>query len=397
MSNYKNQILAFAVSLGILLFSGLAFLNFDTPFRDGALSAPNDPEVNELIAQARSLQRLGKWSEANEILATLANKGHPIAIYHLARAYKNGWGLSRDLSTARRWFTQAARYDFRYRGETAYEIGRLYQRSSGDDCDTIAVAWLQKALSWKFEKAHVQLATHFRYGLGVDQDTQSALHHYEQAAIAGYPSSTIKYAKWLLKGGAGIEAEPERARYWAKRAMVGLGTKASDGSGSAAKTLGRLYRDGVFVPTDLEEAERWFRRSSRLGDSGGMHELANLLLRMPQIEVRTKEALEWLEMAAELGHGGAVTSLGRLHLKKTFGLSEDGAVAWFEKGVSLRHPGSMEELARLLTEGRLIAQDQARALKLAQKGAKMGHEGSKTLLSELKSLADEKPSRVSKS
>ena len=166
----RKHLGALAATLLLLSFSSLVFLKLGTSLRDEELSAPNDPEVNELISQARSLQRLGKWPEAVEILQPLATKGHPIAIYHLARAYKNGWGVSPDLETARDWFKKGVRYDFPYRGETAYEIGRLYQQSSGDDCNTIAVAWFHKALAWKFEKAHVQLAYHYRYGLGVDQD-----------------------------------------------------------------------------------------------------------------------------------------------------------------------------------------------------------------------------------
>jgi TPR repeat protein len=351
--------------------------------RDEGLSAPNDPKVNELISQARSLQELGKWREANEMFAPLATAEHPVAMYHFARAYKYGWGVPTDLETARDWLMKAVRFNYIYRGETAYEIGRLYQQSAGENCDEIAVAWFAKARSWNFDKAHVQLAYHHRYGLGVEQNTESALYHYEQAAVAGYPTSTIKYAQWMLKGGQGVEPNPEGARYWGRRAMEGLSSKAKDGSGSAAKTLGRLYRDGVFVEPNLVTAERWFRRSSRLGDQGGMHELALLLLLKPADKEKTNEALDWLRMAAELGHGGAVTDLGRLHLKRAYGLSQAEAVGFFEKGILLRHPGSMEELARLLAEGRLIEQDPKRARKLAQEGAKLGHDGAKALLAEL--------------
>lgn len=383
MFSRRIQITAVTVVGATLLVCGFYNLGSQMHQQDRGLSAPNDPKVNELISQARSLQQLGKWRDANEMFAPLATAGHPVAIYHFARAYKYGWGVSTNLETAREWLMQAVRFDYIYRGETAYEIGRLYQQSTGENCDAIAVAWFKKALSWDFDKAHVQLAYHYRYGLGVEQSTESALYHYEQAAVAGYPTSTIKYAQWILKGGQGFKSNPEGARYWGRRAMEGLGSKAKDGSGSAAKTLGRLYRDGVFVKSNLVEAERWFRRSSRLGDNGGMHELALLLLREPEDEARTKEALEWLRMAAELGHGGAVTSLGRLHLEELYGLSDTEAVGLFEKGIALRHPGSMEELARLLAEGRLVAQDTTRAHKLAQEGAKLGHEGAKALLSEL--------------
>jgi TPR repeat protein len=288
-------------------------------------------------------------------------------MYHLARAYKYGWGVDSDLETARDWLIEAVRYDYVYRGETAYEIGRLYQQSIGKDCDAIAVEWFEKALTWDFKKAHVQLAYHYRYGLGVN------------------------------KGGSGVEADDEKARYWGRRAADGLVTKANDGSGSASKTLGRLYRDGVFVKMDWFESERWFRRSARLGDVGGMHELALLLLRDSEDEDRSKEGVEWLRMASELGHGGAITDLGRLHLKQFLGLSDLEAIGLFERGVALRHPGSMEELARLLAEGRLVEKDTARALKLSRDGAKLGHKGSQSLLSELKAQAQHSPIEIDKS
>lgn len=390
--------------LTILSVIGIVFLGCclyvyggRTHLGDIGLSAPNDPKVNELISQARGLQDRGKWSEANEALQPLATDGHPVAMYHLARAYKYGWGVSADPEAARNWFKEAVRFNFIYRGETAYEIGRLYQQSTGEECDAIAVAWFNNALSWQYDKAHVQLAHHYRYGLGVKQDINSALYHYEQAAVSGYPTSTIKYAQWLLKGGKGIEPNPESALYWGRRAIEGLSAKAASGSASAAKTLGRIYRDGSFVEIDLAEAERWFRRSSRLGDNGGMHELARLLLNGPESKGRTNEGLEWLRMAAELGHGGAVTELGRLHLRESYGLSTAEAVGFFEKGILLRHPGSMEELARLLAEGRLVLQDNARAYELAQRGAKMGHEGAKALLSELEALDESSPVKLSKS
>jgi TPR repeat protein len=397
MPSRVNPLATLAVIGIVLLGFCLYVYGGRTPLADIGLSAPNDPNVNELISQARSLQDIGKWSEANEVLQPLATNGHPIAMYHLARAYKSGWGVSADPEAARDWFKKAVRFNYIYRGETAYEIGKLYQQSTGEECDAIAVAWFNKAMSWQFDKAHVQLANHYRYGLGVKQDINSALYHYEQAAVSGYPTSTIKYAQWLIKGGKGLNSNPESALYWGRRAMEGLSAKAASGSGSAAKKLGRLYRDGSFVEIELAEAERWFRRSSRLGDNGGMHELALLLLKGPESTVRTKEALGWLRMAAELGHGGAVTELGRLHLRGSYGLSDAEAVGLFEKGTALRHPGSMEELARLLAEGRLVVRDKARAHELAQEGAKMGHEGAKSLLSELEALDESSSVKFSKS
>ena len=392
MPKSKAQLGVVAALLATLLGFSIAYiLGGSTQESESVIAARKDPEADKRLEEARGFQKVKKWAKANGLLRALADEGHPVAMYHLARAYKYGWGVDTNLETARDWLMEAVRYDYVYRGETAYEIGRLYQQSMGKDCDAIAVEWFKKALTWDFKKAHVQLAHHYRDGIGVDKDVERSLHHYEQAAIAGYPTSTIKYALWLLKGGNGIEADEEKARYWGRRAADGLVTKANDGSGSASKTLGRLYRDGVFVKMDWFESERWFRRSARLGDVGGMHELALLLLRDSQDEGRSLEGVEWLRMASELGHGGAVTDLGRLHLKKFLGLSDLEAIGLFERGLALRHPGSMEELARLLAEGRLVEKDRARALKLSRDGAKLGHKGAQSLLSELETQAQHSP------
>lgn len=390
---------ALRTSAACLVFgtAGLIFLAGDLP-NPVSKNARQDPGVTERINQARGLQKVGKWKDAADILSSLAEEGHPIAMYHLGRAFKNGWGVEADFTHARHLFKNAARFGFAYRGEVAYEIGRLYQRSAGDDCNRIALEWFLKSLSWGYPKAHVQLAKHFERGLGVARDLDLSFEHYEKAAIAGYPSSTINYARILLRGKYGTKPAPDRALFWAERAMKGLAKKARDGSPSAAKSLGRIYRDGEFADRDVVQALEWFNRAAELGDPGGMHDLAMFMLAEDD-RVRTgrsavqaepvdpsstvEQALSWLKLAAKAKHGGAMTALGRLHLAERHGLRGEDSVAYFESGVVVGHPGAMAELARLHVHGRYVKQDRQRALDLAQKGADRGHIGSATLLKEL--------------
>ncbi len=342
-----------------------------------------DPAIEEMLKQARGLQKVGRWEAAADILTQLASDGHPTALFHLGRAYKNGWGVDKDLEQARRIFMEAVKFSFAYRGETAYELGRLFQRSSGIHCAEIALQWFIKALEWDYTKAHVQLAKHFERGIGTERDLIKAFHHYERAAIAGYPSSTINYARILLTGRYGTTPDPDEARFWAKRAIEGLEKKARDGSASSAKTLGRIYRDGEFVDTDLDRAQDWFVRSADLGDAGAMHDLGRMLIANATDEAKIEEALGWLQVAAKAEHGGALTALGRFHLKSEHGLTPDGAVALLERGVTVGHPGAMEELAKVYAEGALVEQDLEKARELARKGADRGHAGSTRFLAEL--------------
>ncbi|WP_420414962.1 hypothetical protein [Roseibium sp.] len=365
----------------ILGVSGTVAL-IDTPAQRKSQSARIDPSIEEMLKQARGLQKVGRWEAAADLLTQIANDGHPTALYHLGRAYKNGWGVEADLDQARLIFLEAVKYAFAYRGETAYELGRLFQRSTGEHCAEIALQWFQKALAWDYPKAHVQLAKHFERGIGTDRDLDLAFHHYEKAAIAGYPSSTINYARILLTGRYGSTPDPVKARFWAAKAIEGLERKARDGSASSAKTLGRIYRDGEFLHADRTQAKTWFLRSAELGDAGAMHDLGHLLLSGGKTS-EAPEGLKWLRLGAKAKHGGALTSLARLHLKSEYGLDPMEAVDLLERSVAVGHPGAMEELARLYATGTFLSQDRSKAIELAQKGADRGHIGCKNLLKDL--------------
>lgn len=359
-----------------------------SPGSDKGVTPPTNPAVTEAIKHARGLQKQGQWEDAANLLDRYAMEGYPLAMFHMAKAYSRGWGTKPDLERARQLLLHAVQYDFPLRGESAYELGRLFQVSKGPNCDAIAVAWFTRAVDWGHLKANVQLAIHYERGLGVGQDLDRAAQHYRDAVKAGFETASIRFARTLSRGNAQIEADPERARALALRAIETLRGKASQGSGSAAKTIGRLYRDGEFIKADPVLAETWFRKSSLLGDTGGMHDLAKYLMASVGTNKANQEALGWLHRAAELGHGGAMTTLGRHHLSARYGLNPDGAAAWFNQGVAAGHAGSMAELARLRAEGRLLPRDLSGAISLARKGASLGHLGSKTILESLLAQAE---------
>ncbi len=371
-------------------FGWLTFAPHNAQVR--AKQAPIDPAIIEDVRQARSLQKAGKLTEAFIELERLSQMGHPTAMFFLAKAYTSGWGVDPDLDQARSLLLKAVEYQFDFRGETAYKLGRLYEQSHGDDCQSIAVAWFLKALNWHYPKAHRQLGIHYEQGLGVPQNIERAVLHYEKAAEAGYETVSLRLARSLAIGRHGLIVDKTRAQRLADRAIIAYEVKAANGSGTAAKVLGRLYRDGEFVQQSNQQAQYWLRRASLLGDRGGMHELAFLILNTHPNEVKIKEALGWLRQAAQLNHGGAMTALGRLHLAGKHGLSAKDAVSWFEKGVAARHGGSMEELARLKADGHLTPLDMKSAIQLVRQGATLGHRGSRKLLKQLLAT-DNRPAR----
>lgn len=381
MNKPQKKATSAGIILLVLLIAFIAFLLNSTQW--STKSPPIDPQVNDQIDQARALQKMGYLEDALVIFEKYALRGHPEAMFYTGKSYSRGWGVKPDLEKARHYFLLAVQYNYIYRAENAYALGRLFQRSEGPDCNRIAVEWFEKALDWGFAKASLQLSMHYERGLGVDRDIPEAIMHYEIAALAGYERALLKYAHILAKGSFGITPDKERAYFLTQQAVTSLIRKARAGSASAAKQLGRLYRDGKLVPADPQKSQEWLLQAAKLGSTGAMHNLAYLMLDGAEKAQEQAEALVWLRKAAAQGHGGAMTALGRFHLKEKYGLEQAGAVGWFKLGVRAGHAGSMVELARLYLKGFLVKKDREEAIRLAERGSRLGHQGSKTLLKEL--------------
>lgn len=354
-------------------------------------SAPHDPEVNEMISQARALQKKGELENSLVTFEKYAMRGHPVAMYHVGRAYARGWGTKPDLDKARHFFLLAAGYSFAYRAETAFELGRLYQRAIGPECNELAISWFLKSLQWNYFKAAVQLAIHHEKGLGTPQNMARAIHYYKIAASHGSEQALLKYARVVLTGRYGVKADPEHAYTLVNRALDSLLQRARNGSAGSSKQLGRLYRDGELLPLDNEQAKYWLLHAAQLGNTGGMHDYAMLILSISDKPAAHQEALEWLRHAADKAHGGAMNVLGKFHLSEQYGLKKAGAVAWFKMGIDVSHGAAIEQMAKLYLNGDLVEKNIEAAVKLLEKGVSLGHSGSERLLKRTQKSQAEKP------
>lgn len=377
MTNRTKKYLSILLNLILILI--IAFLlseRENIPIEN----APHDPEVNEMISQARTLQKKGDLEDALIVFEKYALRGYPVAMFHAAKAYSRGWGTKPDLDKARHYYLLAVQYSFSYRAETAFEIGKLYQRAIGPDCNEIAISWFLRAHGWKHSKASLQLAIHYEKGLGTKQNIRRAIYYYKIAASHGNEQALIKYARITHKGRYGTTANPEKALELIERAIISLSHRARSGSAGAAKQLGRLYRDGELLAKNIELAKYWLLHAAQIGNTGGMHDYAHLLLSISKKKQSNKTALKWLTRAADNGHGGAMNSLGKFHLAEKYELKRDVAVTWFMKGVDASHGGAIEQLAKLYLAGDLVDENLEKAVKLLEKGVSLGHSGSARVL-----------------
>jgi TPR repeat protein len=84
---------------------------------------------------------------------------------------------------------------------------------------------------------------------------------------------------------------------------------AEQGYGDAVLAMGWFYLNGVGVDVDLDEAERWYRKSARQGDPSAMFSLGQIAYNRHSYG----DALTWLKRATDKGHSRSLFWLGKLN------------------------------------------------------------------------------------
>ncbi len=348
-----------------------------------------DPTIQREISLAKKTGKQGNWREAALKFEQYAATSNPVAKYELGLLYSRGWGVKRDLEKARILLLQAVQYDFPARARAAFELGRLFRKSRGEDCPRIAFEWFSKALDWGYVKAHSELGKSHARGLGVDVDVDKALFHYRAAVQHGSPSAVVPLINLIALGGKHLTADPDKALELLGEFMPLLETSAKKGDALAARALGRIYKKNSLIESDPAKAMYWLSAAATLGDAAAMHDLAKLMMLQTDKDEKKNIIVDLLHESSKRGYSGAFTALGRLHLTGEFGLPKDEAVYWFRKGVKAGHPGSMEELGTLLLNGRYVEKDLKEARSLAKLGSRLKHTGSIELLKKIDGLSDQ--------
>jgi TPR repeat protein len=145
--------------------------------------------------------------------------------------------------------------------EGQYLTGVLYQEGGGllvQDPGK-AVAAFRRAASQGHTLAQFALARAYFYGLGTDRNPAEALRSARAAADAGHPLAMV------LTGEILQESAPAEAAPFFRRALPLLRARARAGDGQARFTLGFLYRRGLGVAQDPEEALCWMLLARKSG------------------------------------------------------------------------------------------------------------------------------------
>lgn len=241
----------------------------------------------------------------------------------VAKAYKEGNGITKDSAAATQWHEKAAlagnaeaqyKFAFSYWSEAVF--GEPAERTEN----------FQKAFSWANRSAeqgyadglHL-LASFYRDGDGIKADTKKAFELFQQAAAQNHGSAMLAIGN-AYSSGSGIEKNYGKAiEWWEKAANLGVLL--------AQMQLGEAYFEGIGVEKNRAEAVNWYRKAAEKDHPVAQSALGWAYLEGEGAPKNPVAAVEWFKKAALQGDQYSQYELGRAYWHGD-GIAEDKVLSY---------------------------------------------------------------------
>lgn len=330
---------------------------------------------------------LGNFSIAYQQCRPLAEKEDPLAQYVVAMLYKRGKGVKQSQAQALNWLTRSA--DGGY-AASQLRLGKILSAGMQTGTDyTKAVYYFSRAAHQNDKEAQFLLALCFQNGIGVTQNSQTALMWYNRAIEQGLeaPSLTAAALTNTSKHQAKIITKNPDNFAWLKMA-------AENGDKDAQFEVAMHYINGQDTTQDDAQAIEWLTKSAALSNPKAMSYLAwmsMLGLGMPQ---NMSQAVKWFVNAHQPEEQEeslfsvnssstqleAQTRVNTQFEKANALLTHSDDTASIEQGLDLlkqaaqsNHPQAQAKLAHLYQTGKWLKQSKENAAKWYERAAKNGN------------------------
>lgn len=159
------------------------------------------------------------------------------------------------------WLKRAAERADEENPHALHELALLYESTDNNDFivrdeEYSRQLFMQAAeLGYKFSQ--FRLGAAYEYGLmGLPVDARQSIIWYTRAAAQGEHQSELALSGWYLTGAEGILQQSDTEAYlWARKA-------AAAGLPKAEYAMGYFTEVGIGVPSNLEDAKRWYWRAA---------------------------------------------------------------------------------------------------------------------------------------
>ncbi len=232
--------------------------------------------------------RNGRFSEAVSAWRSAAEGGDAAAALYLGVLYDTGFGVAQSPAQALAWYRRGGE-----RGNVTamFNAAVMLDAGRGTAADPAgAIDWYEKATQAGSGRADYNLGLIYENGIGVPADRQRAIRFYRQAVGHGVSEGRAHLAR-LGASYAGTvspsKADPAMTNFQqAQRALLSRGPdadataavlfrkSAEGGNALAAYNLGYCYEHGIGVPSSIEQAANWYRRSATTASEPALREMA---------------------------------------------------------------------------------------------------------------------------
>ena len=258
-----------------------------------------------------------QMKEAKDIFLSESNRGNVLAMCELAKLEKADGNENRahELNKeALEGFTELlAAAPPKKKPYLQYRLGKMYLYGVGTDIDyDKAYGYINEAALAGNQYAEFTMGSMYRYGTGTALDYQEALLWYERSAAKGQPYAAYASASLMEQlGNHPQEVIDERYRQ-ALSAFLALDTQKKADDEMLSK-IGLMYLKGKGTEIDIEAAERYLDRASKLKNSKAAYALGCLYIEKDELD----KAIIQLTAAEEQKNGYAAYRLAKLYLDST--------------------------------------------------------------------------------
>ena len=184
----------------------------------------NSAAMNNYACELSDQKEKAEWFQKS------ADAGSDYGMWNIAKFYRDGTGVEKDVEKALQLFTKAAEKGCKGAIE---DLAWMYRYGKGVDIDgEEAVKWYKMAVDKGYHEHLLDLALLYHDGIIVNKDVDLALHYYKQAAEKGIEKALLKLGEMYEKGN-GVEINTHKAIFWYRKA-------AAKGNEEAKECLKRL-------------------------------------------------------------------------------------------------------------------------------------------------------------
>ena len=260
----------------------------------------NSKHVIELFDLLYCVNTKDANTEMAKLIKEVANSDNPDACGRLAKLYREGRGVTKDLDLAAKWMKEAADFGVDWAKIEYYEI--LLEINTPESLEKMIQYGVSEAKLGNNEIT-ARLARAYRDGKGVETDLKRAADLMEATIY-----STPRWARWeYIDIMWNINTpETDKRMYTYAEHMSKTGIREID------YRLAHMYRDGRGTKKNLSKAAEHMRKAASKKTPLANYELIDILYEMGSKESLT-EMIGLLNPMVDSGDGEAIGRLARAY------------------------------------------------------------------------------------